>query len=63
MSPRIGSFLKSLRDEKEKTYTVTMKAVEKGCSISKQQKVYLQPNPVANFELDEYKVNCSKSKR
>jgi gliding motility-associated-like protein len=47
----------SSEDEKEKTYTVTMKAVEKGCSISKQQKVYLQPNPVANFELDEYTLN------
>jgi gliding motility-associated-like protein len=47
----------SSEELKEKTFTVTMKAIEKGCSISKQQKVYLQPNPVANFELDEYTLN------
>jgi gliding motility-associated-like protein len=42
---------------KEITFTATMKATEKGCSRSYEQKVYLQPNPKADFEVSAYELN------
>jgi gliding motility-associated-like protein len=42
---------------KDITFKATMKATEKGCSRSYEQKVYLQPNPTADFEVSAYELN------
>jgi gliding motility-associated-like protein len=41
----------------EITFKATMKATENGCSRSYEQKVYLQPNPKADFEVSSYELN------
>jgi gliding motility-associated-like protein len=39
------------------TFKATMTATEKGCSRSYEQKVYLQPNPTADFDVSSYELN------
>ncbi|NBX51320.1 hypothetical protein EBT25_15690, partial [bacterium] len=42
---------------KDITFKARMTATEKGCSRSYEQKVYLQPNPTADFEVSSYELN------
>ena len=53
----ITEHIYSSQNSEEITFTATMKATEKGCSRSYDQKVYLQPNPKADFEVSAYELN------